>query len=119
MKYNGEDVIIVPVSIIRELQKEVLNVSQMVKNVTKELKELKISRDTKSEKEWMSPEEAADYIGISRKTINNYGRRNIISSYKTGKTRMFKRKDLDEYLGRGFEPSNQQVEDEALMNMYM
>lgn len=46
----------------------------------------------------MSPEEAAVYLGVSRRTLESYARRGKIKRYKGAfRNVFFKRSDLDEF----------------------
>ena len=118
MEYRTEDVIVIPVGFIRDLQEEMKVVSKQMRDMIKELKELKAEKCAVNGERWMSADEAAAYLTVNRRKINTYARQNIITGYKTGKVWKFKRKDLDEYINRGFTPSGRQVEDEALKIVY-
>ena len=118
MEYRTEDVIVIPVGFIRDLQEEMKVVSKQMRDMIKELKELKAEKSAVNDDQWMSADEAAAYLQVNRRKINAYARQNIITGYRTSKVWKFKRKDLDEYINRGFTPSDRQVEDEALKIVY-
>ncbi len=118
MDYRAEDVIVIPVGFIRDLQEEMKVISKQMKDMVKELKELKSEKSAVNGEQWMSADEAAAYLKVNRRKVNEYARQNIITGYKTSKTWKFKRKNLDEYISRGFTPSDREVEDEALKLVY-
>lgn len=118
MEYRTEDVIVIPIGFIRDLQEEMKVVSKQMRDMIKELKDLKAEKSTVNGEQWMSADEAAAYLKVNRRKVNDYARQNIIAGYKTNKAWMFKRKDLDEYINRGFTPSDGQVEDETLKLVY-
>ena len=51
------------------------------------------------EEEYLTPEEASAYIGVSRRTLERYVKQGLIPRYKRGLSRVvFKRADLDRFL---------------------
>jgi len=56
------------------------------------------------EKDFLNTKQAADYLGVSIKTIYSYTNKRTIPFYKVNNRKvLFKKKDLDEFL---FSPSN-------------
>ena len=51
------------------------------------------------EEEYLTPEAASTYLGVSRRTLERYVRQGHIPRYKRGISRVvFKRSDLDRFL---------------------
>ena len=65
-----------------------------------------------------SPDARAEYLHVSVRTMREYGRTNLIPSEKSGKRRLYRKRDLDEYLGRFARMSNAQVEMKATRLVY-
>ncbi len=47
------------------------------------------------DKQWLSPQEAADYLSVSRQTIYRWARTNKIKFHKVGGVTRVKKEDLD------------------------
>lgn len=63
-------------------------------------------------------EGAAKYLHVSVRTMREYGRTNLIPSVKSGKRRLYRKADLDEYLNSFTRMSNEQVERKAMKLAY-
>ncbi len=66
----------------------------------------------------LTVEGAAEYLHVSVRTMREYGRTNLIPSERSGKRRLYRKRDLDEYLGRFARMSNTQVEMKATRLVY-
>jgi len=54
---------------------------------------------TEHEEEYLTPEGASDYLGVSRRTLERYVKQGLIPRYRRGLSRIvFKRADLDRFL---------------------
>lgn len=53
----------------------------------------------REEEEYLTPEEASTYLGVSRRTLERYVKLGLIPRYRRGLSRViFKRTDLDRFL---------------------
>ena len=53
----------------------------------------------REEEEYLTPEEASAYLGVSRRTLERYVKLGLIPRYRRGLSRViFKRTDLDRFL---------------------
>lgn len=55
------------------------------------------------ERVWLSPQEAGEYLGISRATIYRWVREGKIALHKVGKVSRIKKEDLDQLMEEGRE----------------
>ena len=51
-----------------------------------------------NERELLTVDEAADYLGLSRSTLYQYASARILPSYKLGRLLRFDRRDLDSWI---------------------
>jgi len=70
------------------------------------------------EKKYLTVEEAAEYLGVSRATIYSYTSNRVIPHYKPrGRKCYFLRDDLDNFIEKARVSSQEEIEQEALRYM--
>jgi excisionase family DNA binding protein len=52
-------------------------------------------RNGSIDREWLSPREAGEYLGVSAATLYRMAKSGKVRAYKLGKLRRYKRGDLD------------------------
>ena len=114
MKDYTEERIIMPIGFIRDLQNDIEDLRGMMKDVIKKLESIKSVEGTAKTSQWMSTAEAAKYLGVTTRTMSEYGRSGAIPSVKTGKAVKYRARDLEEYMMQNMRMSNRQVEQAAL-----
>ena len=74
-----------------------------LENIRKEFQELKQLIENKQSKvsEWINSEEVPNYLGVSRKTWQNYRDKKLISFSQIGRKIWAKRSDLDNFIESG------------------
>lgn len=66
------------------------------------------------QREWWSPTEVAEWLGIARSKVYDLIYRGCIKSYKIDKRRLISRRDLNSFLeGQRYEPANEIEENRA------
>ena len=113
MKDYTEERIIVPIGFIHDLQNDIEDLRGMVKDVIKKLEDMKPVEGNAKTSQWMSTAEAAKYLGVTTRTMREYGRNGAIPSVKTGKAVKYRAKDLEEYMTQNMRMSSRQVEQAA------
>lgn len=66
---------------------------------------------------WLTPKEAAAYIGLNVRTLNLKALRGEITHYKPGKERRFLKSDLDDYIRQHRHPASHALADGAAQSM--
>ena len=51
----------------------------------------------RTEREWLTREQAAEHLGVSTKTISHYVERGTLKAHKLGRLLRFRREDLDAF----------------------
>ena len=74
-----------------------------LENILKEIQELKQLIESKQPKgtEWISSEEVSNYLGVSRKTWQNYRDKKLIPFSQIGRKIWVKRSVLDAFIESG------------------
>ena len=74
-----------------------------LENIRKEIQELKQLIESKqpNNSEWISSEEVPNYLGVSRKTWQNYRDKKLIPFSQIGRKIWVKRSDLDAFIESG------------------
>ena len=74
-----------------------------LENIRKEIQELKQLIENKQSKttEWIRSEEVPNYLGVSRKTWQNYRDKKLVPFSQIGRKIRVKRSDLDVFIESG------------------
>jgi excisionase family DNA binding protein len=98
---------------LEDLKKGVEELSQKLSSQLQEIKTIVIKR----EKPFMTFEEGAAYLGLSKATLYSYTSRGIIAFHKlNGRRLYFAQKDLDDFIlnSKNRHLSNQEIEEAAI-----
>lgn len=70
-------------------------------------------------KEFLSTEEVCNYLNVSKAYVYMLSHKNELPKYcPSGKRIWFKKADVDEFLNRGRIASNEELQEEAELQMY-
>jgi excisionase family DNA binding protein len=67
--------------------------------------------------EYLSIDEASDYMDVPKNTLYNYCHNNVIVYHKRGKRNYFLKSDLDEWMASGRKKSFKEMEQEAMIRL--
>ncbi|MDZ7896631.1 MAG: helix-turn-helix domain-containing protein [Arcicella sp.] len=67
--------------------------------------------------EYLSIEEASEYLNVPKNTLYGYCHNNVIPFYKRGKFSYFLKSDLDEWMASGRKKSTKEIEQEAIIRL--
>lgn len=71
---------------------------QLLKEVIKQELEITLSKSNKNSKPFMKITEAANYLGLAKKTLYNYNVKKMIAHHKIGKTVYYDVNDLNDFV---------------------
>ncbi|GAA4289521.1 helix-turn-helix domain-containing protein [Aestuariibaculum suncheonense] len=93
------------------------HIQDVLKQVLSELKSLKENQF--SQKDALTLEEACKYIGISKSKMYKHTSAGTIPYYKpTGKNIFFKKSELDDWMLRNRQSTNEELEREATLHCF-
>ncbi len=67
--------------------------------------------------EYLSIEEASEYLHVPKNTLYNYCHNNVLVYHKRGKKNYFLKSDLDEWMASGRKKSAKEMEQDAMLRL--
>jgi excisionase family DNA binding protein len=67
--------------------------------------------------EYLSIEEASEYLHVPKNTLYNYCHHNVLVYHKRGKKNYFLKSDLDEWMASGRKKSAKEMEQDAIVRL--